>query len=131
MTGYRSLHFRHDCKTRGCIIESLPYWDDLIAAFPRNIRPTDIDAMVEINGHFLFIEQKSAGVALENGQRRALLALSEQPNTTVLIMRPVNDAGSVLEILMYPNPTGYLTVPRESVISWLHAWAQNAEGERE
>jgi hypothetical protein len=127
MTGYRSLFFRHDCKTQGCQIETLPYWDDFIAAFPRGIRPTDIDAMVEINGHFLFIEQKGAGVSLGNGQRRALAALAAQPNTTVLVMRPVSDTGSILEILMFPNPTGYQTVPRASLINWLTAWARNAE----
>lgn len=130
MTGYRSVFYRHNCAERGCQIEQLPNWDDLIAAFPRNIRPTDIDAMVEINGHFLFIEQKSAGVSLENGQRRALATLAQQPNTTVLIVRPIfmnDDATEHLEVLLFPNPSGFQIVPRASLISWLTAWAQDAE----
>lgn len=124
MTGYFSSFYRHDCATQGCQILSLPSWDDLLAAFPRGIRPTDIDAMVEINGRFLFIEQKAEGASLREGQRRALAALGEQPNTTVLVIRPI---GESLEVLRFPNPTGFHAVERTTLVGWLHAWANRRE----
>src|SRR5690625_3231713 len=83
MTGYRSKFFRHDCRTRGCYVSLLPSWDDIIEALPRKIRPTDIDGMIECNGHFLFIEEKSAGKSLEHGQRVAMANIANQPNTRV------------------------------------------------
>lgn len=126
MTGYRSLFFRHDCSRDGCQIESLPQWDDLIAAFPRNIRPTDIDAMVEINGRFLFIEQKAAGGSLINGQRRALARLGDQPNTTVVVLRQTATE-DFFDVLTFPNPTGFHTVTRAVFIAWLTTWAQHAD----
>ena len=47
--------------------------------------PTDIDGMVEKNGHFLFLEGKSWRASLTGGQEIALRALSRQPKTTVIV----------------------------------------------
>jgi len=49
---------------------------------------SDIDLLIERHGHFLVIEAKPAfnGVRVPHGQHIALLALSNQPNTTVLLV---------------------------------------------
>lgn len=128
MTGYRSCHFRHRCEVDGCYVEQLPSWDDLIEAFPRRIRPTDIDGMVEINGQFLFIEEKCAGKGPDEGQRRALKAVSSLPGVTVLIFRPVADGEpDPVEVLVFPNTQGWRRVTRQQLRHWLTVWAVHAD----
>lgn len=126
MTGYRSSFFRHDCSKRGCYVDQLPSWNDLIEAFPRGIRPTDVDGMVEINGHVLFMEEKSEGKSLEPGQKYALDALASRPGITVLCMRPHLDGMEVL-ILGMGEPKGWQHVTRQQLIDWLRWWATRAD----
>ena len=59
----------------------VPLESDWSAFFPRtflfgDIRPTDIDGFVEINGHHLFLEHKGNGVPIKDGQFNALLSLA-------------------------------------------------------
>lgn len=126
MSGYRSKFFRHDCESQGCYCDQLPCWDDLIEAFPRRIRPTDVDGMVEINGHVLFLEEKRAGKGLEEGQRRALAALSSRPDITTVFFRPL---GGDLEVLIYGEgpPKGWQRRSRDWFVWWLSAWADHAD----
>lgn len=129
MTGYSSRFVRHSCAERGCYYAQLPCWDDLIGCFPRNIRPTDIDGMVEINGHFLFIEEKRAGVAPDEGQRRALRRLSTalSPLVTVSFIRP--GKSSELEVLVFDgaDPSGWQPSSREEFRGWLRDWVRRTD----
>lgn len=127
VTGYRSKFFRHSCPNDGCYFEQLPAWDDLIECFPRRIRPTDIDGLVEINGHFLFLEEKRAGCGPDEGQRRALLALSELPDVTVIFFRP--GKRSDLECLIFGmGPAqGWQPFSRAEFLSWLTDWATESD----
>lgn len=129
MTGYRSSHFRHSCQMKGCYIEQLPCWDSLIECFPRNIRPTDVDGFVEINGHFLFLEEKGPGVAIDNGQRIALQKLSRYPGITVAFFRPgrVSD----LEVLIFDGTpaAGWQPRTRAQWHDWVHGWARRADAQ--
>jgi hypothetical protein len=128
VTGYRSSYFRHDCAGEaGCYVRTLPSWDDLIECFPRGIRPTDVDGMVEINGHVLFLEQKQAGAHLQEGQRRAFLSLAEHDGVTVVVFRP--GRRSELEVLILDGtpPVGYQPVDRAWLTDWLRGWAQAAD----
>lgn len=132
MTGYRSRFFRYDCAKKGCYYQSLPDWDDLIDCFPRKIRPTDVDGMVEINGHVLFMEQKGCGVSIELGQRLALNSISTRPNVTTLLMRPVSDdpgTSTDLEYIIYGQgpPEGWKRCSREWLKDWLRTWAADAD----
>lgn len=127
MTGYRSAFFRHDCVRRGCYITQLPAWDDLISCFPRRIRPTDVDGFVEINGHFLFLEEKREGVALsDEGQRRALSKLAKHDRVTVLFFRPKGERVEVLVLGQGPAK-GWQEVSREQLKNWLRWWAATAD----
>lgn len=72
---------RHNCSTAGCYLERAHPPVHLLAnALPRDIRFSDIDAVVEINGEVLFLEWKEGIRAeLPLGQRilaQRLTALS-------------------------------------------------------
>lgn len=127
VTGYRSKFFRHACPTNGCYYDQLPCWDGLIAAFPRKIRPTDVDGMVEIGGNFLFLEEKRAGCTPDEGQRKALLRLSRLPGVTVMFFRP--GAMSDYEVLIFGlgEPKGWQPQTRLWLTDWLHDWACQAD----
>lgn len=130
MTGYRSSNFRHECARDGCYNESLPCWDDLIAAFPRRIRPTDVDGLVEINGHALFLEQKGPGVPLPEGQRRALRSLSRREAISTVFFRPPISAASDLECLFFGSERemdGWQPFSRGALLEWLGDWAAKAD----
>lgn len=125
MTGYNSKFFRHDCRDKGCYVGQLPPWDDLIECFPRAIRPTDVDGLVEVNEHFLFLEEKSAGKSLDEGQRLALARLARLPRVTVVVFRP--GAASELEALFFPNPDGFKPMTRDGFKEWLRGWVTASE----
>jgi len=125
VTGYRSRHFRYDCERRGCYVQSLPSWDDLIdECFPRGIRPTDVDGLVEINGHILVLEEKGEGVFLEEGQRKALASLATREDVTVIYMRP---KGNQLGVLELGSGKDWQYVTRAQFKDWLRWWCSNAE----
>lgn len=127
MTGYRSQFFRHSCDDKGCYYQQLPCWDDLIESFPRRIRPTDIDGMVEIRGNILFLEEKRPGAGPDKGQRLALRALARRERITVAFFRP--GKSSELDVLIYnqDGSTGWQPYTREQFGFWLKYWAQDAD----
>lgn len=130
MTGYRSRHFRHKCAGDGCYVKQLPDWEDIIQRFPRNIRPTDIDGMVEINGHFLFLEEKSAGAPIESGQRMALKSLSRNPNTTVLVFRPAGKRDLEAMVIKDGSTDGFRPCSRTQFLHWIERWATHADSDQ-
>lgn len=126
MTGFRSSHMRHSCPLNGCYYDTLPEWDYLLSAFPRKIRPTDIDGMVEVNRHFLFLEQKGEGTPFDggkSGQWTAFGRLAEQPRTTVVFFRP---NGSALDVLVRGREP-WRTYTKPEFVAWLRNWAADAE----
>lgn len=127
MTGYRSEFFRHNCEADGCYYQQLPKWDDLIGLFPRGIRPTDVDGMVEINGNVLFMEEKRKGVAPPLGQLRSLRALSQKDRTTVVLFRPGESSELEVLILRDGKGTGWQPSTREHFGFWLNGWANRAD----
>ena len=65
------MTLRHKCSVGGCYKERyLPDWGILDGCFPRGIKPSDIDGVVEINGYMLFLEWKTPGGKVSVGQRR-------------------------------------------------------------
>ena len=62
-------------------------WDILDGCFGKGkIRPSDIDGVVERNGHFLFLEAKPQGKELGTGQRILFERLAAKPDITVLVL---------------------------------------------
>lgn len=82
-----NTNIKWDCPSDGCYRDHLPDWTPFNDCFPRTgIRISDIDGMVEIGGHFLFLEWKPARVPVPEGQLNALARLSVLPRVTVLIL---------------------------------------------
>ena len=55
-------------------------------ATKRNITPMDIDAHIEVKGHFLIFETKRDGVSIPEGQQRALFNLWARGYTTLVFL---------------------------------------------
>jgi hypothetical protein len=139
MTGFRSRWLRHQCTDDTCYLQLLPWWDDICDCFDNPnkahpIRPTDIDGMVEINGHFLFLEEKSAGASVPHGQRVAyerMTALAPG-RVTVMFVRPVYAPGGSdeipdpVEVLTYPEAAGWQRMTRQAFLDRLRCWALEA-----
>lgn len=99
--------FRHNCSANGCYLQRR--WDpnslgqaynDHTGEWPftygqgRRCSPTDIDSLLERNGHLLFIESKTAGAKPNKGQEIALQTLTRH-GATVLVQElnpPSEDA---------------------------------------
>lgn len=87
--------FRWNCTHRGrCWLTAR--WDsnsigaaaraaDEAWRLPRGISPTDVDGLLECNGHVLLIESKPAGVELPRGGQRKALETLARMGATVLI----------------------------------------------
>ena len=79
---------RWDCASRGCFNQlRRPKIERFAACFPGRIAMSDIDATVEVNGHFVFLEMKSYQGDIPRGQRiyfERLTRLSDR--ITVLVL---------------------------------------------
>ena len=83
-------NFKWTCKKQGCYVkEALPRYDSINHLFPGDVKMSDIDGIVELDGHFLFVEVKPLAKikeGIKEGQRILLDRLSRQPNTISLIL---------------------------------------------
>lgn len=77
-------------------------WSTIADAFPRNITPTDIDGMVEINRCFFLFEGKTEGCEMDMGQRlcfeRLLLSMPEGRAVVAVCTHPPLDVVDTKEI---------------------------------
>jgi len=98
--------------------------------FPRDdIMPSDLDGVVEINGHVLFIEQKRPAGSVTGGQARLLRALERFPKAIVWLIRET-DEPTVFECIYRDGetpPSGWSRYTVEQMRTWLSTWATAAE----
>lgn len=84
--GYNPLKW--NCEANGCWnVACRPPLEYFAAAFPRKIGMTDLDATVELNGHFLFLEWKTNSGEIGVGQRvyfQRLTAVSKRITVVVV-----------------------------------------------
>lgn len=111
-------------------------------AFPRGISFTDIDAMVEINYHHLFLEHKeyhpSMGepTALPTGQRIALERLAAKEKITMLHVAGLAETGRPYWIQNLANRKSMDlrnvsdSEAHDRFFSFLDTWAKNVQGQR-
>jgi len=53
------MSIRHNCEIDGCYLKNqTPDWGFLDNSFSGKIRVSDIDGIVEVNGHLLILEWK-------------------------------------------------------------------------
>ena len=79
---------RWDCTSRGCFnLLCRPKIERFAACFPGRIAMSDIDATVEVNGHFVFLEMKSHQGDIPRGQRIYFERLTRlSPRISVMIL---------------------------------------------
>jgi hypothetical protein len=78
---------RWNCQIKGCRLAHRFDPGLLDGCLPRGSSFGDMDAWVEVDGRFLFIEHKGEGVSLQGGQGPALKRLARQENCTVWLVR--------------------------------------------
>lgn len=110
---------RWDCQRKGCWKRAR--WDPatLDGLLPRGASFGDCDAWAEIGGRFLFIEHKGQGAPMENGQRRALLALARLPGCTVWVIRPRADGWERLDM---GAPDGFRPITWDEFTQEVRRW---------
>jgi hypothetical protein len=94
-------------------------WACLDGCFGSGIRPSDVDGIVEVNGHFLLMETKSPSAHLSIGQRRMFLAF---PGLVIVVW---GEPGAPKEMLVLDHgdevrPLGTATLDdfRKRVRAW-------------
>lgn len=122
-----------DPSASHCYARRLPGWDRINDHLPGAIRLTDIDGMVEVNGSFLFIEAKGAGVAVPEGQLIALRRLTTQGDIEVIITRPAaNNLGATENLVIrngYAATDGYELWTHDRFWDYIDTWVAHANGE--
>lgn len=93
------MTLRHQCSVNGCYKEKLPDWGILEGCFPRGIRPSDVDGIVELNGWFLMLEWKPKSGFLTQGQRRMFLNITAgSRRAQVLVIYGDKDTPAEIEL---------------------------------
>lgn len=94
------MTLRHRCEQHGCYKDKLPDWSILDGCFPRGIRPSDIDGIVELNEHALLLEWKPRDGVLTKGQRLLFQNLTRgSPKVQALIVYGDPSVPSEIELI--------------------------------
>lgn len=128
--GYNPL--RWHCKERGLCwnLEHRPNIEYFAHKLPRNISMMDLDATVEVNGHFLFMEFKSPGAPLLTGQRIYFKRLTElTPRISVCIVDGVCRNMSINKVMkIYRGRIGeWESCDLDGLCELVGTWASNVD----
>lgn len=122
---------RWDCVSRGCFNQFCrPKIERFAACFPGRIAMSDIDATVEVNGHFVFLEMKSHQGDIPLGQRLYFQRLTRlSPRISVIILH--GDAETMqceaIRWIYNGQVSGWQPTTLDEVLSLLNkfaTWAQ-------
>jgi hypothetical protein len=85
------MSLRHDCQKQGCYKDTcIPDWeifDGCFDAKSHKIKVSDVDGVVEINGHILWLEWKRALSEISVGQKMLYQSFSSNsPKQIVLVV---------------------------------------------
>lgn len=111
-------------------------YDWLLGAFPHGIKPTDIDGLIHLNGYFLLLEFKDAGVLknaiVPKGQLICLNALPDSGRFTVFLigMDRNNEPTCMEEIHPNKKRVPLKEVDREVIRARCAEWARWAESDK-
>jgi hypothetical protein len=87
-------------------------WHFLSGCFDYGIMPTDVDGIVERNGHYLVFEEKQPGIELGVGQKRMLDDLNKNYGMTIFIIWGDTEVPYVEEMSIW-RPYGKVNVYQE------------------
>lgn len=83
--GYNPM--RWDCEKQGCFNKiKRPKIEVFADCFPRRISFGDVDGVVEINGHFMYLEWKPSTAPISTGQRILIERRTADGLSTYLII---------------------------------------------
>jgi len=100
-------------------------WSFLEGCFGQTrISPSDIDACVERNGHFLWIENKPLNGGLDTGQFILLSRLRKRGDTVIILYGRQEEPPWFMQIL--PNPKK--RVEMRDIRAYVSAWFNWADG---
>lgn len=78
---------RHDCEAKGCWNKQYrPKIEFFYHALPRKLTMSDIDAVAEVNGYFVFMDWKSHDGPLPTGQRILIQRLTQASKKIIAII---------------------------------------------
>ncbi len=125
---------RWNCKEKGkCFRRLCPKLGAFDGCFPGKIGMSDVDGMVEIGGRFLFLEWKSPGGYLTDGQRYAfqnLTSLSTDPmKVTVIVVCGDPEEMTVETFQVFHSGKGHDVSPCdfEGLRARIKSWADRAQ----
>jgi len=109
-------------------ISGLWDWAILDGCFGESrIKPSDIDGIVERNGHFLVLETKDSGASLPKGQEIMFKRMAETGLFTVMIVWGKTDQPERLRVI---HKKGDRDIPCdiELLRDWVDRWYKYANG---
>jgi hypothetical protein len=119
-------NLRWDCdEGRHCYRDQLPDWTPFNDCFPRGIRISDIDGIVEIGCRFLMLEWKGSKTAfLHEGQRKMLKRFGRPPDAVLCLRGTLDD----LQWLLFDGnaPEGWQDISLDEVKTWIKNWVTEA-----
>ena len=129
MSSTSSGNMRWDCPADGCYVPHIPDWSPFNGCFPRDgIRISDIDGMVEVGNHFLFIEWKMPKATVPEGQLKALTRLTRLPGITVLIVwGKTTTTPECWQVIHGGEVPGASTVDHDALLRFITEWATSAD----
>jgi len=127
--GYNPMRWK--CDERGCYnVKHRPKIEQFAGCFPRAIGMTDVDATVEINGRFLFLEWKGQGVeTVPTGQRiyfERLTALSSNITAVIVSGDPETMTVRAVQVVRNGKFGPWEITNADDFKGRVHAWASRA-----
>lgn len=105
-------------------VDGLWDWGFLDICFaPTKVKVSDVDGIVERNGHILYLEAKSLGKGIPDGQRIMLRSLAQHGCTVVVLWGHKNDPREMM--IWWPHsvePADKITVDISDVQNFVRSW---------
>lgn len=125
------MSIQHNCLEGGCYVHMLtPDWGFLDNAFTGNIKISDIDGIVERNGHFLMLEWKKPNVKVTTGQDIMFMNFIKYANHTVFLINGDPKTSTPLELTIYSGIHGKMqkiNCDAKMLFRYCKMWINNAE----
>lgn len=136
--GYNPIDW--NCIVSGCFNYHRHFDIEHFAqCFPSRINFTDLDAFVELNGHFLLVEFKLAatdlnrGSELKDGQRRAFKCLTQLSDKITVIVARCNYVSSEITeycVIRDGSTSKWRPTDLDKFTAQVAGWAQRVAPER-
>lgn len=124
---------RWNCLDRGCFnFHKRPKIEEFAECLPGKIAFTDIDAIVEVGGHFLLMEWKEAKGAIQRGQDLMFQRMAETGVFTCVVVVGDEKTMEVSEIKTYnvDGVSDWRVCDFSQLKEAIQSWANRHQGKR-